>query len=83
MADTAYTMSNKDAEEFLQKGGEFTLRGGAMSLIYVERAERYLLTNASGNGADHAGPRYATMQDIMEQYSGGDLSAWVAETPTD
>lgn len=69
-------LSPKAAEEHLKSGGTFLFGGGAMRVMFVPGAERYLLINDSGNGADHVQPRLTSTLDLMEQYAGGDLAAW-------
>jgi hypothetical protein len=74
----AKEMSPIQAEEHLSGGGNFALAGGAMRVLSMPSEGRYVLINNSGNGSDHIQGRLSAMLDIMDQYAGGDLSAWEA-----
>jgi hypothetical protein len=74
----AREMSPIQAEEHLSTGGHFALTGGTMRVLAMPGEGRYVLINDSGNGADHIQGRLSAMLDIMDQYAGGDLSAWEA-----
>jgi hypothetical protein len=74
----AIEMSPIQAEEHLSGGGHFALTGGVMRVLAMPNEGRYVLINDSGNGADHIQGRLSAMLDIMDQYAGGDLSAWEA-----
>jgi hypothetical protein len=74
----AKEMSPAQAEEHLGEGGHFALASGAMRVLAMPNEGRYVLINDSGNGADHIQGRLSAMLDIMDQYAGGNLSAWEA-----